>query len=107
MSLCGASGKGFFSKSADDVPHLAKQVTFKPQPALHQRRAGPQGGVGFGLVGLVVAADVHGLALDGQEFADDFFFVGGELLCDGLEDGGQFTAGSHSEMFVSYQGSAP
>ena len=48
-----------------------------------QRCAGAEGGGGFGLVGLVVAADVHGVALDGEEFADDFFFVGGELGCDG------------------------
>ena len=48
-----------------------------------QCRARAEGGGGFGLVGLVVAADVHGVALDGEEFAYDFFFVGGELGGEG------------------------
>ena len=64
-----------------------------------QRGAGAQGGVGFGLVRLVVAADVHGLALDGQEFADDFCFVGGELLGDGLEGGSSFGVCGASQQF--------
>ena len=36
-----------------------------------ERRARAQGGVGFGVVGQVVAADVDGLALDGEQFGDD------------------------------------
>jgi len=49
--------------------------------------AGAEGGVGFGIVREVVAADIDGLALDGQEFLDDAGFVGEELLGDGGEDG--------------------
>lgn len=52
--------------------------------------AGAEGGVGFLVVGLVVAADVDGTALDGEEFSDDFFFVGSELLGDGGEEGLEF-----------------
>ena len=54
------------------------------------RRARAEGSVGFGVVRQVVAADVHGLALDGDEFLDDLRFARGELLGDGGEDGFHF-----------------
>ena len=54
-----------------------------------ERGAGAEGGVGFCLVREVVAADVGGLALDGEEFGDDGFLVfregGGEGGEGGLE----------------------
>jgi hypothetical protein len=52
-------------------------VKLNPRQHRIQRLAGPQGCAGFGLVGLVVAADVHGVALDGKEFGYDFLFASG------------------------------
>jgi hypothetical protein len=70
----------------DEVPHAAKLIhpadggeqeistlierrysNSKFRQDVVQRRAGTEGGVGFGFVGLVIATDVHGLALDGEE----------------------------------------
>jgi len=44
------------------------------------------GGGGFGGVGVVIAAEVDGAALDGEEFGDDCLLGGGEFLRDGGED---------------------
>ena len=38
---------------------------------------------------MVVAADVDGGALDGEEFGDDVGFVGGEGFGDGSKEGGE------------------
>ena len=44
-----------------------------------ERAARAHGGGGFGLVRLVVASGVDGVALDGDEFGDDGLLVGGEV----------------------------
>jgi len=40
-------------------------------------------GRGFFVVRLIVAAEVNGLALHGEEFGNDALFVGGEFLREG------------------------
>lgn len=51
--------------------------------------AGAHGGCSFGCIWLVVAGDVDGGALDGDEFGDDGFLVGGEVVGEGGELGGE------------------
>lgn len=55
-----------------------------------QRLAGAEGGVCLGIIRQVVTADIGGLALHGEEFADDGFLVGSERFCDGSEGGLEF-----------------
>ena len=38
-----------------------------------QSRAGAHGGIGLGFIGLIIAAEVNGLALDGDQFGDNEF----------------------------------
>jgi len=51
-----------------------------------ERGARAEGGGGFFVVGAVVAADVGGFALDGDELVHDLFFGGAEFFGEGFED---------------------
>ena len=58
--------------------------------------AGTEGGVSFVVVGLVIPSDVDFLALDREEFSDDFWFVGAEGGGDWFEGAREFEVGALS-----------